>query len=516
MVEVKDINEDTIIEKPLILVEYSKRYIDELLKKYPIVINSIEFIVDDKLSEKHEIWLGEKLVPIYNFDYLSSVKSYDYDYLIASDYEYEIYKKIHFQSDKSHNVYFFYDEESSIALSYSRKYSDVQLENIIIFRSGPHAKSYIRGMDFADNARALFEYMLSKEYNKNYELVWIVNNPKDFNDLNGYNYNAIENVRFVSIADSVSDDITARDEYYRLLFTAKYIFMTDSYGFARNCRKNQIRIQLWHGCGFKTRVNFSSCEHRYEYNIVVSELYRKIHKKIYGLRDDQVVITGYPKQDWLRKPYEKSLPDILEIKKTSKYIFWLPTFRMADDKLSELNQYDLSTETTLPIVATYEQLTELNNLLCSLDISLIIKFHPFLKKENIRQFKYSNILGLSNDDLVDRDLVINRLLADADALISDYSSAAIDYLSLNRPIAFTLDDVEEYEKSRGFVFDNIKDWLPGAEIFTFDNLKNFVTEIGRNEDSTYSKRRRLTKELNWFQDDQNCKRVLEQFGINNG
>ena len=65
-----------------------------MIKKYPAVINSIEFIVDDKLSEKHKIWLGEKLVPIYNYDYLSLLNSYDYDYLIASDYEHEIYKRI--------------------------------------------------------------------------------------------------------------------------------------------------------------------------------------------------------------------------------------------------------------------------------------------------------------------------------------------------------------------------------------------------------------------------------------
>ena len=513
MVEVKIISENTRTVKPVILVEYSKKYIDELSEKYPDISDAIEFIIDDKLCEQCEIMLGKKMVPVYNFEYLSSIKSDDYDYLIASDYEFEIYDKIHFQKNRSYTVYFFYDEETAIALAYRKKYELKPLENIIIFRSGPHANSYVKGMDFADNARALFEYMISKEYNKKYELVWFVKNPEDFNDLNGVSYGEIENVKFISLKDATSDDINKQEEYYRVLFLAKYIFMTDAYGFAKNCRKEQIRIQLWHGCGFKTRVNFASCEKRYEYNIVISDLYKKIHQKIYGLREDQVVVTGYPKQDWLRMPYEKSLQELFGIKKTKKVIFWLPTFRMADDKLKELNQYELSTETSLPIVGTYKQLDMLNEILAKEDIFIIIKFHPFLKKENIKHFRYSNIIGLSNGELVDKDLVINRLLADADALISDYSSAAVDYLTLDRPIAFTLDDVEEYKNSRGFVFDNIYDWLPGKEVFSFEDFVTFIHEIACDVDSTMEKRKKIAFKLNWFYDNNNCQRVLEQFGI---
>ena len=49
------------------------------------------------------------------------------------------------------------------------------------------------------------------------------------------------------------------------------------------------------------------------------------------------------------------------------------------------------------------------------------------------------------------DIPVNRILGKADALISDYSSAAIDYLILDRPIGFLLKDVEEYGNSRGFI-----------------------------------------------------------------
>ena len=33
-----------------------------------------------------------------------------------------------------------------------------------------------------------------------------------------------------------------------------------------------------------------------------------------------------------------------------------------------------------------------------------------------------------------------------------------------------LEDVEEYEQRRGFVFDNIREWLPGKKIFAFEDV----------------------------------------------
>ena len=115
--------------------------------------------------------------------------------------------------------------------------------------------------------------------------------------------------------------------------------------------------------------------------------------------------------------------------------------------------------------------------------------------------------------MLGKDLIINRLLASADALISDYSSAAVDYLSLDRPLAFTLDDVEEYENSRGFVFDNIRDWLPGREVHNFEDFCDFVREVAAGQDVSKEKRRKVSAKMLKYKDNQNCKRILEAFDI---
>ena len=114
---------------------------------------------------------------------------------------------------------------------------------------------------------------------------------------------------------------------------------------------------------------------------------------------------------------------------------------------------------------------------------------------------------------MERDIPINRLLGQADALISDYSSAAVDFMLLDRPIAFMLEDVEEYERSRGFVFENIREWLPGKEVFTFEDVCDFVEEIADRHDITRDKRRTLIKRMHKYCDDCNCQRILEELHI---
>ena len=64
------------------------------------------------------------------------------------------------------------------------------------------------------------------------------------------------------------------------------------------------------------------------------------------------------------------------------------------------------------------------------------------------------------------------LLRNADALITDYSSAYFDYMLLNRPIAFTVEDIEEYRKKRGFVFDNPFEYMPVRRLIPMKIWKN--------------------------------------------
>lgn len=496
--------------KKIICFGKSELYMNEMIYKFHVA-DIIEMVLDNNPKIYGEMKINDRSVMICSPDVLRQIDLQGKVIVITSSFYDEIYRQLCSIEQVMENmsvIYHYNDYQLELEQFYSKKYKQIELENKIIFRSGPKEDSYVKGTDFADNARALFEYMVEHHYYHKYKLVWFVKNPSEYQK----KY-PIKNVEFISFDWASSKKEEEADEYYRNLLSAKFIFFTDSYGFAKCVRKDQIRVQLWHGCGFKTRVNFARCENRYEYTTVVSDLYSEIHQKIYGLRKNQMLVTGYAKQDWIFQPYEKSLSDLLEIKKASKYIFWLPTFRMADDKLKELNQYEWNPDTGLPIISNEKQLKQLNELLKTYDTFLIIKLHPFQKRDLIKNCDCSNIKLLENSEMLEKDLVINRILASADALISDYSSVAIDFLNVDRPIAFTLDDKEDYKNSRGFVFENIVEWLPGKEIYNFNDFCNYVVEIAEGIDSAKEKRRELTSKFLNYTDNQNCKRIVEALSI---
>ncbi|MCI8938520.1 MAG: hypothetical protein HFH12_00795 [Dorea sp.] len=508
------------------LIDYSEKYMEELLAQYDISgrLAGILSDVKDRMSGdiakgSHEVTYQGLSLPVYPYSYVRELDE-GAALIILNDYFKETFQKLIRHGDaeedcstqKRHcafrDCYYFADRETEMDLSYRERYQDSPLEDIILFRSGPHASSYVKGMDYADNARALFEYMLEAGYNRKYELIWLVKEPLDFT----YITEGYKNVRFLSFDWPLSDREEERDAYYRALCLAKYIFMTDAYGFCRNARHDQIRVQLWHGCGFKTRINFVRCEERYEYNTVISEKYKEIHEVIYGLRQDQVIVTGYPKNDWLFHP-DMEWKDKLNIPESKYYIFWLPTFRKPVGQLAELKERAPEGQTGLPMIYRMEELEGLNRILVEKDIQLVIKLHPFQDPAGIHCGGLSNIVLLTNEMLAEKKLQINQILGHADGLISDYSSAAIDYLLLDRPVAFTLDDVEEYEKSRGFVFTPIRDWLPGDAIYCYEDFVKYVEDIACGNDRAIIKRRRLTKKLHGFFDDKSSRRVVEVLDI---
>jgi len=399
---------------------------------------------------------------------------------------------------------FKYEEE------YREKYKNTPLEDIMIFRSGPMSSMYIEGMDFDDNSRAVFEYALDVGINKKYKLVWIVKDPSEWKD----RFKEYENVLFLSWEDAESDDISKRDNFFWHLCLAKYLFMTDSYGFALGSRKDQIRVMLWHGCGFKARLSLSSNEHNYEYFTVPGEEYAKTYAKNFGLRDDQMIVTGLPKVDYIFHP-DPDWVEKLKIRKAKKYVFWLPTFRNVDRPGFERhNHTQPEGETGLPMVASMDEMSKLNTLFEKEDAVMIIKLHPMQDRKLIGDFsQFTNIQLLENKDLLKQDIQLNQILGYADALISDYSSVAVDYLVMDRPIGFTLDDFDTYANERGFDWPDVKPHLPGKELYIFDEMYDYIKSVLGGIDPGIQKRHSICDEMQKYKDDQSCKRVLEYLGI---
>lgn len=473
------------------------------------ILDSAELIIDDNpYLWGAKVDLSGKSFIVRNPREIIQFLSDDSIIVITAPYQENLYHNlIKILAGRSSEILYCPSIQDRLLTRYRWIFKKMKLKDIIVFRSG--LNKYSQPWEYADNARALFEYMLDNGLNEKYKLVWAVKYPKDFKNLTRN-----KNVKVISYDWEVTANIFLALYYQYYIYRAKYFFFTETCTWLRYSRKEQTLVNLWHGCGIKGRkAKTEPTGTHYDYMTVNSPLYAEIHAKEYGCDIDQMLITGLPKQDWLFMDLPVKLDTLLNLPSSRKYVFWLPTFRMAQKGFEALNEYRIEGETGLPILESLELMDKLDQKLNELDLCLIIKLHPLQSDFRRPNIKYRKIRVLTNDDMIKIGYPINRLLSQADALISDYSSAAIDYLLLDRPMAFTLDDLEEYKESRGFNFEDVHEYLPGVEIYDYEEFENFFIDISNDLDLGKEKREKLINVLHSYKDGKNCERIIKYFKL---
>ena len=243
--------------------------------------------------------------------------------------------------------------------------------------------------------------------------------------------------------------------------------------------------------------------------LAASDFFVPIMQKAFNCRPEQVVVCGHPRNDALFQPGDP-LSQLGLAGSWKRLILWLPTFRQS----AFLGNQDASVSGTgLPILQSREEMERINEVLAASDTLLIAKIHPAQDLEQIDTRGFSHIRILTNDQMQKAECNLYQLLASADGLITDYSSVYFDYLLLNRPIGFTVDDIEEYTQNRGFVVDDPRPLMPGRFIHTPEEFSLFVGDVIAGSDSYEAQRKKVGELANRYHDGMDCKRVLELAGI---
>ncbi len=129
-----------------------------------------------------------------------------------------------------------------------------------------------------------------------------------------------------------------------------------------------------------------------------------------------------------------------------------------------------------------------------LGVTLLVKLHQIQRDYNIDFDSMNNIKRITNDDFENNGVNLYELLAVTDALITDYSSVAIDYLIVDKPIGFALEDYEMYKATRGFIFDDPLQYMPGHHMYGIDDLEHFLHDIANGSDPYKADRDRVKAE----------------------
>jgi len=364
---------------------------------------------------------------------------------------------------------------------------------------------------YSDNAKVLSDYILN---NTNYKVVWIVNNKikiENRKNLITVSQTYLQKSRFKHI-------YTIGAFYYA--YKAKYVFYTHSFNWAGYKNPNQIIINLWHGSGYKARKEPKSgirLPDLFDFMIVPGELFVKSKAEFFECEPTKIIPLGYPRYDTFK--IDSSIKvnnffvnlDLLE-NDSQKIIIWLPTFVGDDDLLSYQNPlpYIIS---GIPILEKLQHLQDLDKFCFENNIKILIKRHRLEAKRVPleKHFKdLKSIVVLTNDNFEENEIDLYELLPHTDALISDFSSVSVDYLLLDKPIAYVVTDIEDYRKTRGFVFDDPLLYMPGEHIYNFDDLKKFILHIATNNDNYFDVRKNAI-EIMHNKTDNYSERIISYF-----
>ena len=353
------------------------------------------------------------------------------------------------------------------------------LKNTIIFESSP---------DLTDNSYYLFKYLVENYHIQDrYKLVWFMYDYSKRQDtLCDVPITCVDN-------NSKSTGIVTKLKRLYYNFTAKAII--DSNMFVYKKRNKQIRIYADHGMPLKEPVVYLSNIGKCDLVSVAGDFFKDIYGK-YTDRDS-IQVMGLPRDEaLLNKDRSNSCV---------KKILWMPTFRQHKNRKGEPeNIFPFG----VPVAKTTEDFEKLNNSLKENNMLLLLRLHPAQNTAILKGVDASNIVIADNDYLKKNNMMLEDMLVDSDALITDYSSVYYDYMFTGNPIGLTFEDVDLYKETCDLVFDDIVKDMTGRLIWNMEDLLAFVNEINMNIDE-YKKEREDFCEKIGMRKMHSCKLISE-------
>lgn len=339
-------------------------------------------------------------------------------------------------------------------------------------------------LGFRDNVEALYRYLVSMNYQSEYEIVCVSNNF--------YGKDHQKGIKYVGLYVGVMYFLTSKYFFYCF---GKYPIKPSS---------NQIIVNLWHGMPFKKIGNLEEKNQKKDYNyftylVSSSKMFYKIMKDAFNAADSQMLIAGSPRNDDLFNP--------IRIRNEGIQVAWMPTYRKS--KLSSEGGK------SIPFTFSSEDWQRLDSFLKEKDMCLFIKLHPLEKSlTSLSSLDLKNVVSIADKELQQLNISNYSFVGGMDALITDYSSVYFDYLLLNRPVAFVSNDESEFSNQRGFVFNSLElgKVKVGNRVRTIDDLEVFLNDVIKKNDSFKNQRKKLNDKVNVVKKDFS-EDLLRQIGL---
>lgn len=271
----------------------------------------------------------------------------------------------------------------------------------------------------------------------------------------------------------------------------------------------QISIFLCHGSKTKKTRGVYEVGGKVDFVNVQSHFFDDVILYEYNCRKDQLVYLGYPRCDFFYKKSDKNTAKLLFHCETARFCIWLPTLRRqisGRDDVGESGYHCIG----MPLIYSKKALFLFNRFLEESQVHILFKPHPTQDVKSLTKESLSNIHIITDRDLQDKGLQLYEVIAQSDALITDYSSVFFDYLLLDRPIATTTDDIENWKSRRGFAFDLEALYEKATvRIPDLETLEKFILQVLSGKDMKGAGRREVKSLTNRYCDGNSAKRVSD-------
>jgi hypothetical protein len=255
---------------------------------------------------------------------------------------------------------------------------------------------------------------------------------------------------------------------------------------ARSRRK--IFVNLWHGWGTKQLHERPLVGMRQSDMVAVtSAAHADAVAAAWGIDRARVKVTGLPRNDVMVRAAVAPRPGTLEqVVGGRPLVLWLPTYRrsIVGELRTDGREFDNDFQFPRCQRADVQALAE------DLGVHMIVKTHPM--SETRDPGDRGSLCVWDDRALAATGLTLYELLGHADVLVTDYSSVWVDYLLIDRPIVFTMADLEEYAATRGHYGSAAPEAeLPGPIVRDMAALRAALAEALEDSDHWAARRREL-------------------------
>lgn len=322
------------------------------------------------------------------------------------------------------------------------------------------------GERFADNSKQLF---LEAQKYKRLRAVWITKDVKVAREVKRLGFEVYRWGTFKAVW---------------IQLRAKYAVVSNGISDLQHTfLGGAVIIDLWHGIPLKKvcydnkyEKDWDSSKQKFRdmlinvplgnmYYVATNKVFVDIYQSAFRVGRKQVLCLGQPRCDifFKQKRPKPYFPD-------KNIILYCPTHRK--EGAEKIN------------ISTLFDLDRLEEYLSEHNFYFVIKKHFYHRNETENLKDYPHII-----DVTKKDMDIQRLIMEAKAMVTDYSSIYIDYLLLDMPLLFYCYDYEKYLTEDRELYFKYEDVTPGLKARNFDELLEELVLFAMNG-SEYAKEER--------------------------